>query len=237
MDTSSDRTVRYLGAAFLGVFATSLSAGLMADPSLKGSIPRVLDKVADNITVVRASNLLQLVTAIGIIVLAALLYAVLRDANRPLALIGFGWWIAEGVFLAATALGTYGIMVASDAARTGGTPVATAELAGRFFLGLRENAFTIHMLFFCLGGFIWCYLLMESGIVPRWMGIWGMVGVVLLLVNMLLVAWEPGFDVGALGILAMVVYVPFEPVLGGWLLVRGAPAERVAASQLRGSLT
>ena len=83
MLTPSDtRTPRYLGAAFVFQFATSLSAGLLSTSILAGSITDVLLNVSSNTEKMQTMIVLELLTSVGIIVMTSLLYVVLRDQNR-----------------------------------------------------------------------------------------------------------------------------------------------------------
>ncbi len=220
------RLPRYLGAAFLAVFATSLASGLVVTGVLTGGISEVFVNITASLVRVRASNILQLLTSVGITVLASLLYLVLRDQSRPMALVAYGWWLAEAVMLAASALGTYGLIALAAEPGT-----ATAQTVGRVFLGLQQNAYTIHMLFFCLGGILWYWLVFKSRLVPRWLSAWGLVGVALLFVSTLLTLWDRSLG---LGILPGLPYAPFELVIGLWLLVRGG-RDVPAARQLGGT--
>jgi len=68
------RTARYLGAAFLAQFATSLVAGILSASILAGTISEVLVNISENVAQMRASIVLQLFTSVGIIVLASLFY-------------------------------------------------------------------------------------------------------------------------------------------------------------------
>jgi hypothetical protein len=74
------------------------------------------------------------------------------------------------------------------------------------------------MLFFCLGGMLWYYLLCVSGAVPRALSVWGLVAVGLLSVPVALGLYDR--DDTAAMILGL-PYAPFEVVLGLWLMVRG----------------
>ena len=215
------RLPRYLGAAFLAVFATSLASGLAATRVLTGGISEVFVNITASLARVRASNILQLLTSVGIIVLASLLYLMLRDQSRPMALVAYGWWLAEAVMLAASALGTYGLIALAAEPGT-----ATAQTVGRVFLGLQQNAYTIHMLFFCLGGILWYWLLFKStrrpevafALGPRWCRAPS--------------RQHPAHAVGPQPRSrrpARLPYAPFELVIGLWLLVRGGrdvPAAR-----------
>jgi hypothetical protein len=212
---------RYLGGAFVAVFATSLAWGLLSMSVLTGSISMVLGNIAGNLARMRASNLLQLLTSVGIVVLACLLYEVLKSENHTLALVALGWWIAEAVVLAVGSLGTFGLIATSVAAATGGSVPPATQALGAVLLAVNENAVTIHMLFFCIGGVLWYWLMFQSRLVPRWLSLWGLIGVVPLLASTLLTLWNPALS---LGILPGLPYAPFELVIGIWLIVRGGRA-------------
>ena len=76
------------------------------------------------------------------------------------------------------------------------------------------------MLFFCLGAILWYTLLLRSRIVPRALALWGLLAVLLVLVGTLILVWDRSLSPS---IALYVPYVPFELVVGVWLLVRGAP--------------
>jgi hypothetical protein len=119
---SDARAPRYLGAAFLVVFATSMGYGILSVPVLSGSISEILVKVSDNDAQFRASIILQLLTSVGIVVLASLLYRVLRDQNRVVALVALGWWLAEAIMAAVSTLGAYALIPLSAEYVKVGTP-------------------------------------------------------------------------------------------------------------------
>jgi hypothetical protein len=214
------RTPRYLGAAFVFQFATSLSAGLLSASILAGSIAEVALDVADNLGKMRATIVLELLTSVGIIVMTSLLYVVLRDQNRAAALVALGLWMAEAVMLAVKSLGLYALMGVSAAYVDAGAPTGTSyESVGSLSLGVSQHAADIGMLFFCLGGLLWYYLLFQSRIVPRLLPLWGLVTVPLALVATVLLVWDRSLEPS---VALYALYVPFELVLGLWLLIKGA---------------
>jgi hypothetical protein len=75
------------------------------------------------------------------------------------------------------------------------------------------------MLFFCLGGILWYYLFYISNYIPRALALWGFIAVCLLLIPTLLELYDRHF-LPAAGLLAL-PYLPFEVVLGLWLLIKG----------------
>lgn len=223
---SDIRTTRWLGAAFVAQFVTSLAAGILAMKLLTGGASEALIVAASNPAAVRASALLELLTAAGITALTALLFAKLGDLNRPRALIALGMWIGEVALTAVRALGLYALATLGTHVASGGATASALAGASTLALGLYQNAYTASMLFFCLGGLLWYSLLYDSQLVPRWLAGWGFVGVVPLLVSTLLTLWDRSLS---LGILPGLPYAPFELFVGVWLI---ATAGRAAVTRM-----
>ncbi len=211
--------VRALGGAFLFVFFASLVAGLLS-PLLFATAPELLGRLAGDATLVRAGNLLQVLTSVGIVVVASLLYDCLGNANGTLARVALGWWLAEAVMLAVSTLGiTMLLALAGDSIGVAAAP-ASGSLA-TILLALQQGGVTLHMLFFCLGALAWYGLMWRTGLVPRWLAAWGLAGCALTLADTLLMVFDRELS---LGMSMYALYVPFELVIGTWLLVKGAPA-------------
>ncbi len=223
---SDARVPRYLGAAFVAQFVTSLVAGVLSGPILTGSISKVLVNVSDNLAPMRASIVLELLTSVGIIVLASLLYIILKDVHRIVALVALVLWLAEAVMLAVSMLGVYALLSLSTAYVGAGNPASSYQTLGTLFLGIDQHAGDIDMLFFCCGAVLWYALLFRSRLVPRVLSAWGLLAVLLVLVGTLLFVWDRSLNPS---IALYIPYVPFEPVIGLWLLVEGAalPATQV----------
>ena len=98
---SDKNTPRLLGAAFLLVFVASILSGSLLNSAIgSGSISDNLVSISNNLTLMRISILVELVTSIGIVVLAALLYLVFHKQNKIIATVALGWWLAEAIILA-----------------------------------------------------------------------------------------------------------------------------------------
>jgi hypothetical protein len=72
------------------------------------------------------------------------------------------------------------------------------------------------MLFFALAGLLLNYLLYRARLVPRWLAVWGLIGIALLLVEGTLEA----VDVDNLGIMSLPFAIQ-EMVFAVWLVVNG----------------
>lgn len=215
-------TVRLLGAVQLLVFVASLlSEQLLKSVVVTGSITDILVNISENISRVRTSNLIALFNCLAIVTLGVLFYIVLNEQNKILALVALGCFLAEAITLAVSKIGAYGLIPLSQEFVAAGAPESSyfQTLGDFLYYGVDRRGYDIHMLFFCLGGILWYYLLYISNFVPRALALWGLIAVCLLFIPMLFQLYDRNF-LPAAGILAL-PYLPFEVVLGLWLILRG----------------
>ena len=220
--------IRLLGAAQLVVFVASMvSERLLATVVGSGPIASILVNVSKNLTRMRISNLVALLNSLAIIVLAVMFYVVFYKQYRIIALVALICFVAEAITLAVSKIGTYGLIPLSQEFVEAGAPEPSyLQTLGDFlYHGLDRLGYDIHMLFFCLGGILWYYLLYSSRLVPRALAIWGLVAICLLSIPTLLVLYRRGpTPLMVLGL----PYAPFELVLGVWLVVKGFNMEVIA---------
>jgi hypothetical protein len=215
-------TIRLLGAAQLLVFVASLlSEQLLKSVVVTGSITDVLVNISENISRVRTSTLIALFNCLAIVTLGVLFYIVLNEQNKILALVALGCFLAEAITLAVSKIGAYGLIPLSQEFVAAGAPESSyfQTLGDFLYYGVDRRGYDIHMLFFCLGGILWYYLLYISNYVPWALALWGLIAVCLLTIPILLELYDRDF-LPAAGILAL-PYLPFEVVLGLWLILRG----------------
>ena len=226
------RIPRYLGAAFVFQFVTSLAAGLLSASLLDGGISGVLSDMSNSLGQMRVTIVLELLTSVGIIVMASLLYVVVKDQGQAVALVALALWVAEAIFLTVKTLALYALLGLSQAP-AGATAVdaSTDRSLGSLALAVSRHAGDIDMLFFCLGAMLWYSLLYQSGVVPRLLAVWGLLAVPLVLVATLLLVWDRSLDPSRM---LYAPYVPFELTIGLWLLFKGASVPRPRAVTGRG---
>jgi hypothetical protein len=216
---SEKNTPRLLGAAFLFVFFASLISGVLLTSVVgSGDVSRDLVSVSGQLTRVRVSVLGQLLTSGGIVVLAVLLYVVLRRVDRILALIALGWWLAEAITLALIQLGTLALIPLSLDFVAAGAPAASFHqaLGQSLYYGLAKQGMAIHMWFYCIGGLLWYSMFFKSRYIPRAISLFGLVAVVLALGAVALELF--GY---AVPIWVSIPIAPFELAIGFWLLLKG----------------
>lgn len=217
---SKSSVPHYVGAAFVFQFCTSLAAGLMSSSMLSGDVGDVMAAAGADAARLRLIVMLELATSVGIIALASLLYVALRSTIRWMATVAFALWLAEAAVLAVSMLGLYELLDLGKASASTTSPVLVPDAAlGAFALGLHDRAAAIAMLLASVGGLLWYSLFIRARFVPRWLGVWGLASIALVAVATLIDVWDADLQPS---MLFYVAYMPFEFVVGIWLLVRGS---------------
>ncbi len=214
--------IRLLGAAQLLVFVSALlSDRLLASVVGSGSISDILLNISENPARMRIANLFALVDSVAIVILAALFYIVFNRQYEIIALVALGFFLTEAITLAVSKVGGFALIPLSREFIEAGAPESSyfQTLGDFLYYGVDRQGFHIHNLFFCLGGILWYYLFLKSGYIPQALSLWGLVAVSLLLIPVLLQLYDRNstHPVMVVGLL----YLPFELVLGIWLLVKG----------------
>lgn len=224
---ATSRVPRLLGATFLVVVVTSLAGGALLSSALgSGDGSEVLVGASKNPDLLRAAAVLDLVTSVGIVVLAGLLFAVLAVQDRTLALIAFGLWLIEATLMVVSRLGALSLVPLAQASGAA-DPMSYQVLGETIYEGIVRNAYSIHMLFYCAGGLVWYWLFYRSDYLPRAIPLFGLAAVILAL---------GGTALQLLGtsvpIVVFLPLFPFELLIGGWLLLRGIGIDAVASARL-----
>ncbi len=215
---TNTRLTRVLGIAFILQFVTAIIGGaVLRNAAINpDNLGASLTAIAANSTALRLFMLTDMLTALGIIFLGAMLYTVLRDHSPAMATIALGLYLVEAALLAASKGSAYSLIGISQQYVAAGEPelllgLAESAIASMDFVGVQ-----LHMLAFCIGALLFYALLYQSRVVQRWLSLYGLITVAPLLVATLLVIM--GVEVP---FLIYVPYVPFELAIGLWLLIAG----------------
>ena len=214
-----NKASRILGLAFLLQFVTSIASGLLLRQNwyAPGDINASLIKIASNAAWLRVNIIVDMLTALGVIFLGAMLFITLRKQNEKLALTALGFYILEAALLAASRLATFALLrFGQEFAATG---QAVLPLLGQIaFDAMEFVGGSLHMLAFIPGGMLFYYLLDQARIVPRALSLWGLVAVLPFVIGTPLTIM--GFETPTALYLP---YIPFELVIGLWILIKGIP--------------
>ncbi len=85
------------------------------------------------------------------------------------------------------------------------------------------------LLCWCIGAFMYYSLFYQYRLIPRWLSVWGLVGIILATISGLLVMLHviPGF--GSVQMLLNLPIFPQEMVLAAWLILKGINSSAVAS--------
>jgi len=215
---NSDRnTVRLLGAAFLLQAVASAVSGLfLLQPLIvSGNIVDSMTNIANHALQMRASIVVEMITAMGIVMLGALLYVTLKKQNGNIALVALGLYLIEAAILAASRIPAFSLLRTSQESVVAGHP-AYLQTLGNLFYESQSFGYDLHMLPFALGATLFYTLFYKSGFLPRILSLWGLIAAPLALIGTLFALL--GFDVP---ILVFLPNLPFELTIGVWLMVKG----------------
>ena len=212
------KTSRVLGVAFLLQFVTSFSSGVFLKQAwfVPGNISETMLNIAGNPWLMRASILLDMLTAMGVIFLGVILFLTLRKENEKMALTALGFYILEGALLAVSKTEAFSLLRLSQEYVAAGQPADLLLLGQVAYDAMDYVGNTLHMLAFCLGAILFYTLLYKSRVVPVVLSLWGLITVFPLLIGT--VAAIFGYE---LPFILYLPYVPFEFVIGVWILVKG----------------
>lgn len=227
---TSNRTSRILSVAFLLQFVTSISSGTFLKQGwfVPGNMQETLFKIAGNPAWFKANILVDVITALGIIFLGVMLFLMLRKQSEILALTALGFYVVEAALLVVSRVEAFALLRISQQFVPAGQPDYLLAMGNLAYEGMDFAGNTLHMLVFCAGAILFYFLLDASRIVPRALSLWGLITVSLLLIWTVL-----GLFGYAVPFILYLPYVPFELVIGIWLLAKGGSARTAHAQDDR----
>jgi MFS family permease len=190
--SSTRRTARIVGVLFLAAFL-AYGVGSAIATGIAGSA----DRSGPNALFITGAALMLLNSAI-VIGIGVLMFPILRPHNKAIAAGYLGTRIFEGVGLA---IGVVSLIV----------------LTGSAAIDANFVAYNVAMAGLGIGSLFFCALLFRSGLVPRFLAVWGFLGYASFAGGSLLEL----FGVAGAGLVAAIPSGLFEVTFGIWLIARG----------------
>lgn len=220
---STDRRIAIIaGMLFMTATAASLTGTGFTGSTL--AAPDYLNTISSNGNRVIVGALLSFIAAACSSSIAISLYPVLKKHNEGLALGAVGFRLIEGVFYIVGAICLLSLFTLSqEFVSAGGQSASHFQTVGKLLLTIRDLAsFVFAVLAFCVGALMYYYVFYRSKLTPRWLSIWGIVAILMLLSAVLstLFDGEPFSISGNLILLALPIAVQ-EIVMAAWLIVKG----------------
>jgi len=215
---------RWAWARIAGVlFLLYIATGLVDLAVFRGATGGVsgaaaLASLAEHAPLLRATVVLTLLQAVYALVLGVALFALTRDTDLHVAVLGLSFRVAEGVTGAVGTVGTLGLLsVATGTSAAPPADAAAARALGAYLLN--EGGSGAAAFCFAMGSTLFAWLFLRGRSIPVWLAWLGVVASLLLVV--LLPATHAGFLEGPVTGLMWIPMAVFEVVLAGWLLIKG----------------
>lgn len=216
---SRRKTEVVVGSLFVSATVASILGSISLGSALEGS--NFLDQLAASDGRIMIAAVLFLVAATSAAATAFFLFPILRPHDEGLAA---GYVVFRGFENVLYAAGTVVLLAMLTVSQSDSIAAAgeSGGALGATLLALHEwSALVGTLVFFGLGALTLNTILYRSGLVPRWLSIWGLLGSVLVLIYG--VAALFGVEAG-LGSMLMVLAMPIalqEMVFAGWLIAKG----------------
>jgi hypothetical protein len=226
---TSRKTARIVGALFITATGAAIVSGAFLLPILEA--PDYLAKVSANESQVMIGALFYFIMAAAGAGIAIPMYPILRKHNEALALGAVAFRVIEGaIFMVGVVCVLALVTVSQEFVHAGAPDASYFQTLGELLLAgyTVAQAVVPGVFAFSLGALMYYYIFHQSKLVPRWLSVWGLVGVTLGIVNGLydMFGGTPNETISML--LDLPIFVQ-EMVLAVWLIVRGFNSSAIAS--------
>ena len=212
---SNRKAALVAGSLFLIAMAASLTGGGLLEPIL--STPGYLSTLYADSNQVWTGMSLELINAIAVVGIAAALYPVLKTHNESMAIGYVGFRIIESFCCIISAIVPLLLIPLSQKySGTGINENSGIQALSTVIMEVRvQMAGLLIPVFFCLGALLLYSLLYTSRLLPRFIPVWGIIGVLsIAAINLF------EFDTNIKMMLALPIILN-EIFMGIWLIAKG----------------
>ena len=220
------------GIAYLSYIAVGIPSMILMGKATAGAgVAAKLASVAQHTAELRAAILLTMLAAFSAILLGVTLWALTRDEDPDLAMMGLACRVGEGVFGAIAVKDLLGLLWLATATGPGAPDAADVNTLGTLFFAGRSEG--VAAILFGVGSLCFTWLLRRGRLIPAPLAWIGVVASVL---------WVAGYPLRLVDLLPgtarWFIWLPmaaFEVPVALWLIAKGVapPARRPIALEAR----
>jgi len=222
------KNARIVGILLITATVAGILSAVFSGPILDA--PDYLIKVSANENQVIIGALFVVIMAFACAGIAIWLYPVIRKHDEALALGSVGFRLIEGVFHIAVAVSMLSLLTLSQEYVKAGAPDASYfQSLGTLLHAASDWAGMFGSTAFILGALMYYYIFYQSKLIPRWLSVWGLIGVPFWIAEILLSMF--GF-VDSFSTNAILLDLPIainEMALAVWLIVKGFNPSAIAS--------
>ena len=218
----------FLGTAF-GVLSGVIGGEVLSSFSFGKPLVGVdvLGIVAANSSRITAGSFLILLMGISLMAMTVFLYPIFRKDSEELAM-GMVLFrgALEGTYYFLSALGFLALVLLGNEYVTAGADSAALQSMGNVLYWFQGRLAPTGTILFLIGAVCLYISFYRTRLIPRWLSVWGFIGVVLYMASALLKFFN--MDSG-IGFYLEMVLAPQEIVMAVWLIVKGFNPKAIAA--------
>jgi len=228
-DGTNRKTATIVGVLFIigtvsGVLAASLGAPIL-------NAPDYLIKISLNEGQIILVTLLQFIMGVVCAGIGLALYPILKNYSEGLAIGSAGFRIIEGVLDIVGAISLVALLaLGKEFVKAGAPPASYFQTAGVLINAGSDWVNNVAVLLsWCIGALMYYFVFYQYKLVPRWLSVWGLIGITLTIIGCLLVMFQliPAF--GTIQVVFNLPIIPQEMVFAIWLIAKGINPSTVAS--------
>ncbi|MCJ7734936.1 MAG: DUF4386 domain-containing protein, partial [Anaerolineales bacterium] len=218
----------FLGTVF-GILSGVIGGEVLSSFSFGEPLVGVdmLSLVAANSTRITGGSFLILMMGISLVAMTIFLYPIFRKDSEELAM-GMVLFrgALEGTFYFLSTLGFLGLVLLGNEFIATGADSAALQSLGNVLYQFQGILAPVGPIFFLIGATCLYLSFYRTRLIPRWLSVWGFIGVMTFLVSSLLKFFnmDPG-----IGFYLEMVLAPQEMVMAAWLIIKGFNPSAITA--------
>jgi len=180
--------------------------------------PNYFSQIAVQQNQIIIGSILMLLNSFIVIAIAVLFFPILKKFSKQIAIIYLSARVIEAILLAA---GVILILLLLPLSREYLMASTIDKLyfqnMGSLVIKYNELFYQMAMAILCLGSLFFCYLLLKSKLIPKFLSIWGLGGYAVFFLGAVLEL----FGLKGVGLVLCIPGGLFELFFAGWLIVKG----------------
>jgi hypothetical protein len=225
--------ILYILGTVFGGLGVAIGGEVLASLTVSKPLAGVdmLSLVAANSSRLTGGAFFTILMGISLVAMTVFLYPILRKDSQELAM-GMVLFrgALEGTWYFMSALGFLTLVALGNEYSATGADSAALQSMGNLLYQFQDRLATVGPLFFLIGAACLYLSFYRTQLIPRWLSVWGLIGVVCSLASALLKFFH--MDTG-IGFYLEMVIAPQELVMAIWLIVKGFNPAAIASLSAR----
>ena len=226
---SKNGIVKAAGLAYILIIVIGVFNAIFIDSRLihYDDIKLTINNIIANEFLFRFGIVCELILYVTVIILAVLLYLILKKVNRNLALLAMIFRVSEALLGITTVLAGFIIVnLLNNQVNASSIENEQLDVVISTLLSARAKGLYIILLLIGFGGTIFLYLFYKSFYIPRILSIWGIFTYLSMLTLSLISILFPGYP-NSIEFILYGLGTLFELMIGFWLLFKGITFQKI----------